>query len=136
MDILSHHFPQIRPEAAHQQAGIIAQGLGVIAKQQHDQYQETKREKESAKQTTLSKFLDDKLFAQLLRMLRLPNEAAVIAACPVYQKIAQATKGKQRGELQGAIRQELVRRGNPYLKVPISPGVWTNFISLEWERLG
>lgn len=136
LSILHHHFPQLRPEAAQQQAGLIAQEIGVLAQQQKEQYDEAKREKELSKRTTLAKFFGPTMFAQLLRMLRLPNEAAVNAACPVYLKIAEASKSsKQRGELEIAVRAELLKRKNPYLKVLISQGVFTTFLSLMWERL-
>ena len=132
--ILQHHFPQIRPEAHQLQAGLIAQGLGVLAQQNHDQYQETKREKELAKQTTVSKWLGATQFQKLLRMLRLPNEAALNSECPVYKDIAQASKAHQLGTLQQAINHELNGRGNPYLKVTLTPAIYENFKSLDWAR--
>ena len=68
-------------------------------------------------------------------MLRLPNEAAINAACPVYLKMVQATKARQRGELDIAVQEELDQRGNPYLTVPVPPGVFANLIGLMWARI-
>jgi len=109
--------------------------LGVIAQQQKNQYDEAKREREHAKLTTLSKFFGDSMLAHLLRMLHLPNEAAVNATCPVYLKMAHATKARQRGELDISVQEELDRRGNPYLMVHVPPGVFAHHIGLMWAHI-
>ena len=131
---LQHHFPQLRSDAPEHQAGLIAQGLGVIAQQQQDQYQETRREKELAKETTVRRWFGENMFKQLLRMLRLRDEAELNRECSVFLEMAKSHKAGQQGVLQSAIRQELTDRKDPYLQVTITPGLWENFKSLEWAR--
>ena len=44
-------------------------------------------------------------------------------------------KSRQLGVLQQAIRQELIKRKNPHLKVIITPALWESFKNLEWARI-
>ena len=55
--IIHHFFPQTRPDAAMQQTNAIATGLGQLAVQQQQQYEEVKREKELAKAQTVEDWL-------------------------------------------------------------------------------
>ena len=110
LDILKHHFPQLRTDAPIHQTNLIAQGLGVIAHQQQMQFEEAKREREEAKASTVAKMFGEENFEQLLRMLQLPNEAQVIAACPVYKAMAASSKAQRMGTLQSAINKELMHQ--------------------------
>ena len=134
VSIIHHFFPQTRPDAAMQQTNVIAAGIGLIATQQQQQYEEVKREKELAKAQTVEDWLGPGRLATLLRFTGMSNESALVMALPVYQLLAKAKKADKLGILQDAINAELLKRGNTDLSFEIGPGVFENFKSMSWHR--
>jgi hypothetical protein len=132
--IIHHFFPQTRPDAAMQQANAIATGIGQLAVQQQQQYEEVKREKELAKAQTVEDWLGPGRLATLLRFTGMSNESALVMALPIYQLLAKAKKADKLSVLQDGIDAELSRRGNDVLSLEISAGVFENFTSMRWHR--
>ena len=127
-------FPQLRTDAPQHQSNLIAQGLGVIAQQQHEQYQETKRDREEAKSKTITKWLGSTKVKKLLRLTGMPNEAALVEACPVYGELASAPKGERLSVLNDACVERALARKEQYLSIVLSPGILALFTSLSWHR--
>lgn len=134
LEILRFHFPQLRPDAVVQQTNLIAAGLGTIAQQQRDQYEEQKVEKELAKTRTVEKWVGMIQFRNLLRMLQVLNEHQLVHECPVYQAMAEAPKAEKMGALQAAIDALLVQRGEKYMNCTLSSGVFSLLTSWRWWR--
>ena len=102
--------------------------------QQQVQFEEARREKADAKTSTVTKMFGKENFQQLLQMIQLPNEQHLVNACPIYQAMTNSSKTQQMGCFQNSINKELMRQQNLFLKVILSPALFNNFFSLQWNR--
>jgi len=132
--LLEHHFPQLSANQVQLQTNQIAGVLGSLVHNQQQQYEEGKREREAAKETTVEKWLGKELFIRLLRLLRVSTEADLVAACPIYLEMAKAPKSQRMRTLQTKIDAEWIARGNMYMKYIVSAAWFGNFVRLEWGR--
>jgi hypothetical protein len=117
-----------------QQTNAIATGIGQLAMQQQQQYEEAKREKELAKAQTVADWLGPGRLTTLLRFTGLTDERALVMSLPIYKLLAEAKKADKLSVLQDAINTELVNRGNDELNLEISAGLFANFTSMRWHR--
>jgi hypothetical protein len=98
-----------------QETNLIAAGLGVLAWQQHDQYEEAIFEKEKAKNTMVEKWLGSTKLNTLLRLLQLNSEQYMVTSLP-YKRMAEAPKLEKLGVLEAVIDEEQLDQGNWYTK--------------------
>ena len=134
LEILHHHFPQLRPDTVVQQTNLIAAGLGTLAQQQRDQYEEQKQEKELAKLKTFEKWVGRTTFLNILKMLQVANELQLVRECPVYKDMAEAKSAERMGVLQAAVDALLVQRGIKHFGLILSPGLFSNITTWRWWR--
>ena len=67
-------------------------------------------------------------------MLRLRNEADLVAASPVYKAMALAQEKFRMGVLQDALDTKLIKRSKRHTHILLSPGLFKNFTTLRWHR--
>ena len=113
---------------------MIARGLGLIAMQQQEHYDEVKEARLAEKANPVEKWLGADKLRRLLRMLRLRNEANLVAACPVYKAMALAQEKFLMGVLQDAVDTKLIERSKRHTHILLSPGLFKNFTSLRWHH--
>ena len=63
------------------------------------------------------------------------DEAHLVAECPAYLRMAQASKGNKLPFLQDAANEALRANVNQHLQVIIPYAVYNNFWMMEWGRL-
>ena len=63
------------------------------------------------------------------------DKAHLVAECPAYLRMAQASKGNKLSFLQDAVNAALRASGNQHLQVAIPYAVFNNFWQMEWGRL-
>lgn len=134
-EILEHHFVQLRRDAASQQTNQIATAVGALAHQNRLQYEEAKREKDQARQTTVEKMFGKDNFRRLLTMVRVPNEIQLEVEVPFYKKLAEVPKAQRLGVLNTAVQKTMDDNGHTHLTFPTSAGLLSSLMTLQWHRV-
>ena len=135
MGIIDKVFPSLAPGAAAHANTQIATALGALATQ-NQQHHEEKAAAKAAKETkTVSGWLGDLRMKTLLYLTGCRDEAELVAACPVYLRMAKAPKGDRLAFLQDAVDDNLAAQGNKHLAVQISYPVFVNFLAMDWGRV-
>ena len=131
LEALRHLFPQLQDNATAHQHGLIAKGLGLIAHQQQQHYEELREDKARAEAGSIKQMFGEAAFPRLLRMLGVRNETELVSKCPIYQSMAKASKGERMSRLQSAIDEVVRKRDIRSLHVRMTPGLFSLFRGLE-----
>ena len=134
LELLHRHFPQLSSQAASAENSLVAQRIGLIATQQQQHYDELKAAKVADKVNALEKWLGKAKLLTLLRLTGMTTVAELVASNPVYQNMADTSDKFRRGELQTAVDDLLVARGEEFLTCSVSHGMYLNYASLKWGR--
>lgn len=137
-EILEHHFMQLCHDAVAvtQQTNQIATALGALAQQKQRQYKEAKQEKDDVKAASVEKMLGRDNLHRFLTMVRLPNEGQLKFHCPFYHKLAKSPKAQRLGVLESSAQAAMEDKGHHHLSFPLSAGLLSNLLTLQWRRLG
>ena len=138
LDTIPFYFPQLAPGAAAHANTQIAGALGALTTQNQLHFEEQRRvraDKEAKAAKTVESWLGELKMKVLLLYTGCRDEAHLVAECPAYLRMAQASKGNKLSFLQDAVNAALRASGNQHLQVVIPYAVFNNFWQMEWGRL-
>ena len=132
------HFPQLAPGAAAHANTQIAGALGALTTQNQLHFEEQRRvraDKDAKAAKTVKSWLGELKMKDLLHYTSCRDEAHLVADCPAYLRMAQASKANKLSFLQDAVDASLRGSGNQHLQVAIPYAVFHNFWKMDWGRM-
>ena len=137
-DTIQVYFPELAPGAAAHANTQIAGALGALTAQGQLHYEEQKRaraDKDAKAAKTVTSWLGELKMKVLLNYTGCRDEAHLVAECPAYLRMAQASKGNKLPFLQDAVNEGLRANGNLHLQVVIPYAMYHNFWQMDWGRV-